>query len=236
MKKLITAVVLAGIVLTSTASATPIGTVNIQHHNNSISDTGRLWGGGLNGGTYYTGVYSWKNEGGTNAGTGVPDWGFCIELTQGPYNGLQDVVNLEDAPMPALYGTPTGTLKANYIRELWGRNFSQNWITNPTSANRKMAEAFGACLWEIIYETDTWNVKTGAGFHCSSVEQADLANTWLSELNGNTAYIAKAANLAATSAPDGQDYLVQLPVSPIPEPATICLLGLGALSLIRRKK
>ncbi len=235
MKRLIAAVVLVAIVLTSTASATILGTVNIQNHNNALSDTGRLWGGGLNGGTYYTGIYSWTNAGGIDWGTLVPDWGLCIELVQGPYNGWQDVIPLEEAPLPAQFGTPMQTTKANYIRELWGRNFDPNWVTNPNNTTKQLAEAFGAAVWEIIYETDpTWDVTSGTGFHAANVNQAATANTWLSELNGDTAYFA--INLVATSAPSGQDYLVQLTTTPIPEPVTVALLGLGALSLIRRKK
>jgi hypothetical protein len=124
-----------------------------------------------------------------------------------------------------------GTTKADYIRELWGRNFDPNWITGPTNKNeREMAEAFGASVWEIIYESDsTWNVTSGTGFHATGIERAATANLWLSQLNGDTAHFAK--NLYAISAPAGQDYLVQ-----VPEPATICLLGLSALSLIRRRR
>jgi hypothetical protein len=228
MKKLIFAtMILVGIALVSTASAALLGTVDIENHNNQFSDQGQLWGGGLTGGSYYTGVYSWTNAGGTGLGTQVPNWGFCVELTQGTYNGWQNVISLDSAPVPPMYGTPMGMTKANYIRELWGRDFNPAWATG---ANTQMAEAFGAAMWEIIYETDpTWDVTSGTGFHATGIEQAATANLWLSQLNGDTAYFAN--NLVATSTLDGQDFVVQ-----VPEPATICLLGLGAISLISRKR
>jgi hypothetical protein len=246
MKMLIAAVVLVGIVLTSTASATILGTVNINNHNNGLSDQGQLFGGGLTGGTYYTGIYSWTNThatGTTDLGMDVPNWGFCIELTQGPFNGWQSVIPLDEAPQPESipYDTPMGTTKANYIRELWGRHFDPNWVTDSNTTNKQLAEAFGTALWEIVYEPGgptTWDVNSGPGFRATGIEQAATANTWLDSLTGDEDYFD--LNLAATSVLDvhGQDYLVRLPepVRPIPEPTTICLLGLGALSLLRRKR
>ena len=227
--RIFAAVVLVGIALTSTASATLLGTVNVQNHNNALSDIGTVWGGGLSGLTGYTGVYSWTNAGGTGLGAMVPNWGFCIELIQGPYNGWQDVVPLNEASD----STPMGTTKANYIRELWGRDFDPAWTTG---ANRQLAEAFGAALWEIIYETDpVWDVTSGTGFHATGIEQAATANLWLSQLDGDPAYFA--TNLVATSSPYGQDYLIQSPGSVIiPEPMTVIMLSLGALSMLRRRK
>jgi len=209
------------------AGATLLGSVNIQNHSQVYSEQAQLWGGGLNGDTYFTGVYSWTNMGGTDAGLYVPNWGFCIELTQEARNGWQDVIPLAEAPLPAypIYGTPMGEIKANYIRELWGRNFDPTWATG---ANREYAEAFSVCIWEIIYETDpVWNVNSGAGFHAGSIQQADTANLWLSQLTYNSAYFA--SGLVATD--DGQDYIVQ-----IPEPATLSLLAIGAAALLRKRK
>jgi hypothetical protein len=208
------------------ANATNLGTVNLQGHNNAFSDQGKLWGGGLNGSNYYTGICSWTNTGGTDLGTQVPNWGFCIELTQGAYNGLQNVIPLNEAPLPSLYGSPMGVTKANYVRELWGRDFDPSWATG---ADTQMAEAFNVALYEIIYETDTaWDVTSGAGFRSGNIEQAVLANLWLNQLNGDAAHFAK--NLVATSTLDGQDFLIQ-----VPDPATLLILAAGTVAALRRR-
>jgi hypothetical protein len=226
VEKLIFAtIILVGVTLISTASATILGTVDIENHNNNLSSTGQLWSlalGGESGGTFYTGVYSWTNNGGTGLGTQVPNWGFCIELPQEPISGWQDVVSLDVAPMPAQFGTPMGAFKADRISELWGRHFDPAWTTG---ADRPMAQAFSACIWEIVYETDPiWDVTSGAGFS-AGIELPALANSWLAGLDGT----GPRAFVYATSTPDGQDYVV-------PEPATIGLLGLGALGLLRKRR
>jgi hypothetical protein len=241
--KIFAAVVLVGIALTSTASATILGTADIQNHNNALSDTGQLWGGGLNGAFCRTGIYSWTNAGGTGLGEDVPGWGFCIELTQGASNGPVDVIPLEEAPLPlaVLYGTPMGTTKADYIRELWSRNFDPNWVTSPTSTTKKLSEAFSAAVWEIIYEALpasplSWDVNTGTGFHASYIEQAVTANTWLHSLTGNGPFAEDLYAISPTDARPGQDYLVQIPDGNVPEPATIAMLGLGSLVLLRKRR
>ncbi|MDD5135662.1 MAG: hypothetical protein PHP01_09685, partial [Phycisphaerae bacterium] len=173
------------------------------------------------------GIYSWTNQGGTGLGQFVPDWGFCIELTQPPVNGWQEIIPLAEAPLPIepIYGTPMGPVKADYIRELWGRFFDSDWITG---ADKEFAEAFNVALWEIIYETDSvWDVTSGAGFHATGIQQAAVANDWLGQLTGDSAYFEN--NLVATN--DGQDYLVL-----IPEPLTIAFLSIGAALILPRRK
>jgi hypothetical protein len=224
------AVVIAVVMAISSvpAIADVLGTANINNNNNILSDWGTLYGDGYpDGKTLYTGIYSWTNQGGTGLGTVVPNWGVCIEIPQAPFSGWMDVLALDEAPLPPLYGSPMGITKANYIRELWGRDFDASWVTGQ---NRQMAEAFNVALFEILYETDlTWDVIGGAGFHVGAdVEQAATANTWLNQLNGNTSYFAN--NLVSISTTSGQDFVVQ-----VPEPASLFLLAAGAIAVLRKR-
>lgn len=220
--------VIAALSVTS-ANATILGTAYIDNHKNNISDTATFYGDSYPGGVYaYTGVYTWTKEGGsTGLGTQVPNWGFCIEMPQNSADGWVNVVPLEEGPQD---DTPEmGITKANYIRELWGRDFDPSWVTG---ANIQMAGAFSLAICEIIYETDPrpWDVTSGAGFYATGIgDEAATANAWLSQLNGNSSYYAN--NLVAIVTTSGQDYVVQ-----IPEPATLSLLAVGAAALLRRRK
>jgi hypothetical protein len=238
-KTIVSVMVGVCILLTSTAGATILGTANIQNHNNNHSDTARLRGDGLpvDNTYYYDGIYSWTNSGGTDLGTQVPNWGFCIELPQNATNGWSNVIPLEEAPLPPLFGTPMGSTKADYMRELWGRHFDSSW---PTGGDKQGAEAFSIAVWEIIYEalpatpadwdvTSGWNSTLHTGFQTFAADADTVtANAWLRGLTGNSAYFAP--NLVAISNGYGQDYLVQ-----VPEPATLFLLAAGVAAVLRRR-
>ena len=210
------------------ASATVFSNVVDLENQHNISNIGTIYGNGYPGGlTGKTGIYSWTNAGhAPDVVLQIPSWGFCIEMPQSVVNSWMSIMSLDQGPRN---GPVMGSTKANYIRELWGRDFDPTW---KTGADAQMAEAFSAAIFEIIYETDSsWNVTSGTGFYCTGLEQAatDTANLWLSQLNGNTAYFAN--NLYAVTRYDGQDYVVQTP-----EPATLSLLAIGAAALLRRRK
>lgn len=216
------------IVTSAIAITAPYVDLENQHN---ISNIGTIYGNGYpNGITGKTGVYSWTKAGYSSNGMGsqIPSWGFCIEMPQSVVNGPMNMTSL-DQEYYYSSGLWMGSAKANYIRELWGRDFDPAWITG---ADAQMAEAFSAAIFEIIYETDSsWDVTSGTGFYCTGLEESatNTANTWLSQLNGDTAYFAN--NLYAVSRYDGQDYVVQTP-----EPATLSLLAVGAAALLRRRK
>jgi len=250
----LTAVAALGLLLTvtATAGATSVdtGDVYLQNHKSGALTYGyiKVYGDGHNGATGNGGIYQFtatdKSPDCIRSGEGqlVPDWGFCSDLPQEPAKGCYDVVRVQDVPLPH-YG-PMGAQKAAYIEQMWARYFDDAWLTSPSNTEKKKAEAFGATIWEIVYEpyqTDPglYDVTTFQGtsptaFKCDQCELASTANTWLHSLDDGTPYTAPA--LRGLTHDSGQDFIVEL----VPEPVTMAglALGVGALGgyLRRRRK
>jgi hypothetical protein len=238
------------LITASLARAVPIGTVEIEYTGLGAKGQLKVWGGGFCGSSVPGGVYMFDKTAGAGAGDLWPNGplgGFCIELSErAPQNNpyQYDVVMPEEAQRPTDFlGDYIGLDKAGYLRELWGRFFDPNWIGSGsfTCKQKSDAEAFAAAVWEIVYEKlpaspAGWDVTVDGtlgrlGFMCSDAD-THTANAWLHSLDGS----GPKADLRAVVFDGKQDYLVAVPVTEVPEPATIALLGLGALSLVRRKK
>ena len=223
-------------VLPSLASATTVGTVDIAHSGHGASGIINIWGGGHSGLSGHGGVYMLDKTAGTGQGDLWPDGpvgGFCIELHQwASDNTLTYGVVMPEQVHSSYLGSSIGPEKAEYLRELWGRFFDSDWVgSGPfTSQQDSGAEAFAAAVWEIIYEDLPqsplwWDVTADGtagdlGFRCENADTA-TANSWLHALDG----AGPKADLRAFVHCNKQDYLVE-----VPEPATIALLGLGALA------
>jgi hypothetical protein len=196
--------------------------------------------------TGYGGVYTWSTSNASGEGAMVPGYGFCIDLSQNAAGTTTtyEVRPLEEAPRPwqseggPLYN-PMGTAKADYIRKLWGSYFDKNWLADQTLTHRQEAEAFAACIWEIVYETGDpssgWDVSSGANFRVTdgmTTAQVNLANGWLWSLD-NPSGIVVASGLRGLTNPDVQDYVTQ-----IPSPGAILLggIGVGLVGWLHRRR
>ncbi len=223
-------------------ASTIYGTVTMTSIGFGATDTMKIWGGGHNGLNVYAGVYMFNKTAGTDEGQLIdngPLGCFCMDLSQYLASGTYDVIALEDGPLPtAFLGEPMGLQKADYIAELWGRFYDPAWAAGGsyTAQQRSNAEAFSACVWEIIYEDLPtsplgWNVTTDdtAGDKGFKAENLDyqIANVWLHTLNGT----GPRAQLRSLSNNSCQDMIVA-----IPEPATITLLTMGFSSLVLSRK
>ncbi len=117
--------------------------------------------------------------------------------------------------------------------ELWGRYF------DIAIDNRKKAEVFSACVWELTYgdlalDVTSWDSGNKTGFRCTylaanigGISGVTLANQWLGSLDGS----GPMADLLYLRSGCYQDFVAQ-----VPEPATISMLGLMSVGFLRRRK
>jgi len=226
------------------AKACLLGTIDVAYDGAGAGGTAQLWGGGLEDATRRTGVYMLEKTGGTGDGelweNGLIG-AFCIELSEAAtsYAKTYGVVLPEDGQKPTTFlGENIGFEKAEYVREIWGRFFDPAWVgSGPFTAQQNSdAEAFAAAVWEIIYEDMPaspymWDVTVDGmcgplGFRATGLD-SDIANSMLHSLDG----AGPRADLRAFVYCGKQDYITE-----VPEPATILLLGLSSLALIRGRK
>jgi hypothetical protein len=224
------------VILPCAANAYTVDTVEVVSTGLGANELISVWGGGVDGSvdSVYAGLYNLEKTYGTGEGklwSNGPIGAFCAELgepapeTTTKYN----VISLGEA---------FGTEKAGYISELWGRYYDPSWAGDGqfTWLQDSKAAAFATALWEIIYEdlptsSLKWDVKVdgtwGDGGFYTDFGGAALANNLLHSLDGT----GPMADLRVFSCAGSQDYIAM-----VPEPTTILLLGLGSLSLMRRKR
>ncbi|OHB73212.1 MAG: hypothetical protein A2Z25_08745 [Planctomycetes bacterium RBG_16_55_9] len=227
-------------ILSCTANANFLGTVQMWNTGVGANEPMTVWGGGRDGVDVYAGAYMFKKTGGSGEGklwsNGAMS-GFCVELGEPApeINSKYSVIPLDKGP----FSGPMGATKADYISELWGRFYDSSWASGGYYSDKQntKAAAFAAAIWEILYEDLPvsplkWNVKidgtTGTGGFYTNFGDSSLANSWLHTLDG----AGPKADLRVLSHNGYQDYIVA-----VPEPTTVVLLGFGGvLSLLRRRR
>jgi hypothetical protein len=224
-----------------TAGTNLANTVDIVHDGYGAYDGVTVWGGGTYGDDVAAGVYTLNKTGDSGSGgtwRNGPVSGFCIELNEAaPTETLRYAVGMPDDMVVSYTGGTLGTTKSNYLRELWARYYDPTWSRSGAGTQyNNEAAAFAAAVWEIVYEdvpssSARWDVTADGtsglgGFLALNVDSA-TANRWLQSLDG----CGPKADLQVFTNAGAQNYLVA-----VPEPATLALLGLGGLALIRRRR
>jgi hypothetical protein len=174
-----------------------------------------------------------------------PFGAFCIDVTQQAGGwALYNIVDLEDAPASGAVGHMSQA-KADAVRELFGRVMSTNWSSaNPgqggyIGGGPLAAEAFGACLWEIVFEKPglSYNINDGY-FRMNGMDGCSgaVAQAWLNRLTGDPLW--RDQQVLAMVNDNMQDFAFAAPgfshqddEQAIPEPMTMAAVGMGVAAL-----
>jgi hypothetical protein len=175
-------------------------------------------------------------------------WTYCYDRSQ--YSSFS-YATFDVRPLPVAIGAD----KADLISQLWALHYDHVWQSDTyiyyggnqggfiagqpaNTPENQQALAMSFAIYEITYDftgsISSLNLSSGSliayasGTNPSSA--VSIAQGWLSSLILPSNYTGPMAQLVSLSNDNLQDVIVE-----IPEPATIGILSLGSLSLIRRK-
>ena len=163
-------------------------------------------------------------------------WAGCYLLdVQGMVTAYQSFC-MDVVLSPAFSYTPhTAYAVSSDMEQMWGTYY--DGVVN----DAPKAAAFQLALWEMVHETSAYDIESG-NFYLETLNINSPNNngaTWYGEkglvdlANGflDSSTWTSQADLVLLDDGTKQPFLVEV----VPEPATMCLLGLGGL-LLRRKK
>jgi hypothetical protein len=197
-------------------------TLNATFNNVSPNDVVSLsLDGGSSYNSYYAGVMDWTKTGGDYAGVSGDFTTFCIEITEHVgFGGAYSFTMGDPSAGPTSFVGGMGVAKAALLSELYGRYYNTtNFSINDNAA------AFQIAVWEIVNDADTslsagdFRVQNNGAYYTT-------AQNWLNSLNGT----GPTMHIDAMLANGVQDQIV------VPEPASLCMMLLSALPLLRRRR
>lgn len=162
---------------------------------------------------------------------------FCVELDQhvSPNNDYTyQLVSLESVPSPGtVAGGGMSGIKANYIRELFGR-FYENVDNSPLEA-----AAFQLSIWEIVTDNvGAWDLDSGVVRELNNSAARAQAESWLGQLTGDVNQFYGNPDFAnkeifGLTSSNRQDQIVLIN-TPVPATALLGILGGFSIFVGRR--
>ncbi len=153
---------------------------------------------------------------------------YCLEPIQAMQVGINppDSTGLTYTIEPLSSVVNLTASERDYIERLWANAFADSLTS------RVKAAAFQAMLWE-FWVDGSFNLAAGNfvldNTHAHTQQVIAQVATWANELF-NLGNWTQSTPLNVLTHPSSQDILV-----PVPEPATMALMAMGALAFVRRR-
>ncbi|MBL7219034.1 MAG: PEP-CTERM sorting domain-containing protein [Phycisphaerae bacterium] len=178
----------------------------------------------------YVDVLAWKSLAGRNFGTsagqvkldyqGTDYLGYCVDVFA--YSGSSAVT------------------EASYTTLRNGEQVAYLFETNSSGiTHREQAAGLQVAIWELLYENNNtldFNLDTG-NFKITNSSVIDDANDMLDDMRANMpGNYSPIMQLLVLQSPCKQDMLIGREPPVIPEPATVLLLAVGGLFVLKRNR
>lgn len=190
---------------------------------NGVSPS-RIVGISIDGGWHYSnlraGELDWSKTGGNAPNIPSHFSTFCIEISKHVSSGANytyNIAGVASGPTSILGGM--GASKADAVAELCGR-----YLGGPLQSDGNYGAALQLAIWEIVMDggrdlsSGNFRARNRGGYY-------SLAQNMLSSING----AGPRATLTGLLQDSVQDQIY------VPEPASLVLIALGALSQLRRR-
>jgi hypothetical protein len=172
-----------------------------------------------NDGVTYTNMFAGQIKLSWNADGSNSFIGYCVTATN--YLNYSETVDIRSlGSMPDVNDPPYA---------IAGAGAKIAWLVNtyaPSVATGDQAASLQIAIWEVLYQANAYDVKTGSIYFDASTSILDRANGYLTALGSNTSNAtwldSYTINSNGNKVQSGQDYAVS-----VPEPALILLLGIG---------
>lgn len=160
---------------------------------------------------------------------------FCADFFQdvspaNPQTGATGVYEFTPVAVSDLPDVAGNATKLSKIQELYDRYYD-------VATDAEKGAAFQLALWEILYDPDANNLASGnfTAIGPGDPSSIGIAQGWLNTIgDGSIPDIDKKWDLVGLYSPTAQDQIV--PQQPIPAPAGVVLLVIGAAGLIARRR